>query len=114
MRISDWSSDVCSSDLQWPDFSGKFHSASSRTPRRTSAAGRCRAAGRAKSGIETGLAAPGKAVTAFPEFLPSKCLALGLHLIGGTPDPGAGAEAAGNDKIGRAECRERVCQDGWI
>src|SRR3546814_5391530 len=74
MRISDWSSDVCSSDLGWPP------------PRRLpiSSAGRTR---RRSGTWSFGLATP--------------C----VHRC--RPTCGASRPAA---KIGRASCRERVCQ----
>src|SRR3546814_2208622 len=82
MRISDWSSDVCSSDLAGPDrLSARLH-------RAADAAG---AVGEPRIGAGRGRALPagGAASTAWRA---------------------ARSEPAGGVEIGRASCRERVCQ----
>src|SRR3546814_1781396 len=95
MRISDWSSDVCSSDLRpgrarprsWPRSARR-----SLWPRALSDPCRSLALGRAegpRDALEQDLGA----------------------LAGGVEGDGeGGAEAHGVREIGRASCRERVCQ----
>src|SRR3546814_10554525 len=82
MRISDWSSDVCSSDLRDVDRTAE---APDLEPRRILA------------GIDA--AADDGAVDDQPE-------------IGARPGDGADGDIAvgGADQNGRASCRERVCQ----
>src|SRR3546814_4993420 len=82
MRISDWSSDVCSSDLSRPVRRG-----------RTAAGGADRACGRRRRqrmGYVGGGAVP---------------CARGGAALGGLRPRGTRAK-----QIGRASCRERVCQ----
>src|SRR3546814_5352882 len=74
MRISDWSSDVCSSDLV------------------------CEIVAALLAG--TGVVA---------HFIGGKPSA-GSHLAGQREHIGAGVLAEGLEQIGRASCRERVCQ----
>src|SRR3546814_19650959 len=61
--------------------------------------------------VGTGFVASGKAAPAFPEYLPAKDSALGLHLIGGAPAPGAGAEATGHDPLA-IDVRNRIAVAG--
>src|SRR3546814_15652249 len=104
MRISDWSSDVCSSDLPW---------------RRASAR---RLGGEVAQAVAVGLvaggvrhladdvhheAAPVGAADARESGLQGDC----LHLVHGAfvQDAVGVAELAAAVEIGRASCRERVC-----
>src|SRR3546814_19344903 len=97
MRISDWSSDVCSSDLC--DSAQKVHVGARRVPvdrhhRHLSQDQRiCRADG--GTGADKSLAGAMGAL----------CLLLRLLLLD-VPDA--------REEIGRASCRERVCQDVLI
>src|SRR3546814_2674429 len=79
MRISDWSSDVCSSDLRWFDYSEQ-------------------------SMIDAIAKLPSGRVSATSTHDP----------IAGTPEEGitikAEVEVDADAEIGRASCRERVCQ----
>src|SRR3546814_7892814 len=81
MRISDWSSDVCSSDLsQHPDRNGGRISLSALQP---------------------------------ADIALRKSRFLGNRLLGQTPVFPQSCEISPNDpphEIGRASCRERVCQ----
>src|SRR3546814_3304430 len=80
MRISDWSSDVCSSDL------------SACEPFSISAA-----ASRARRRLRQGRANAGKIARRRARLLRARWLR-------------KGHDAPDRDKIGRASCRERVCQ----
>src|SRR3546814_1158267 len=95
MRISDWSSDVCSSDLTREELQGAM------------------AAGAARNAVDCALwdlqaKLSGRSVTE----------RLGRPAIAPTPTaitvsldrPGAMAEAAAALEIGSASCRDRVCQ----
>src|SRR3546814_6048861 len=108
MRISDWSSDVCSSDLtgwsQGPNavlmgivgvaFFGNLDEAG----KAIAAFGRFSILGLLLAGfISYGL-------LPFAQDFPSFALLIGLVMLP------LGAWAATNPKIGRASCRERVCQ----
>src|SRR3546814_5256658 len=76
MRISDWSSDVCSSDLRVDD--AQPHPLAGAVDRPVDDIGAVVKAGFARRSAACGLR--------------------------------AGQELAGEDQIGRASCRERVCQ----
>src|SRR3546814_1681599 len=83
MRISDWSSDVCSSDLGAVDISG---------------------------GVRVG-----GAVNAISKDASATAMRIGAGAsvpeirVSGKIEATTGGKAAG-DEIGRASCRERVCQ----
>src|SRR3546814_4224939 len=82
MRISDWSSDVCSSDLSASNIAA-------------------RTANAARVGRRATSVARGRSPRSFPA----------CAVIRNTPFPQPGAYyALGRIKIGRASCRERVCQ----
>src|SRR3546814_16672234 len=100
MRISDWSSDVCSSDLLDLEMILKRNEHSHNVPDQVS------------SGF-------GNAVQKKRLWQPSmrKLLVLLIERIGAKPDPGHCGylvmAVLGEDRtreIGRASCRERVCQ----
>src|SRR3546814_3492866 len=100
MRISDWSSDVCSSDLGW-------RTEWARTGRAVAKCAGWNAIAATDSGEEA--AAP----TALPR---QAALALGRnttnlqHLERGLQELAARLAADHHAQIGRASCRERVCQ----
>src|SRR3546814_10321605 len=84
MRISDWSSDVCSSDLRVGD-----------------------------AGTDQGIQAVGHGGEDVSSggFLGRFCRLLIAGLApGARPLAGSAGEAGGLREIGRASCRERVCQ----
>src|SRR3546814_3683470 len=85
MRISDWSSDVCSSDLSSPEVSVK--TSASRNASRKPLRRQCE---QLQLSAVSGASASTVNVTAPQWQLPSKAIG----------------------KIGRASCRERVCQYG--
>src|SRR3546814_20742496 len=114
MRISDWSSDVCSSDLFAPD-SGGIRPGKPRCPESISRPARTQAwiPGRKAHTPET-LRVPGS-----PNARNDGLLA--LRAIGWLTDagwrrpqrlisPDDSGTPAPRDQIGRAACRERVCQ----
>src|SRR3546814_12234630 len=94
MRISDWSSDVCSSDLE--------------TPVRLDALG--------LEARAIGIAQPQRrAIVDRRQPAPKLDLALEVQFLRGLIcriDAPAGAP--GLEQIGRASCRERVCQSVYI
>src|SRR3546814_14338136 len=95
MRISDWSSDVCSSDLQalvWVDVQGL-------QPGQASAV-------YAYYGNEKATAGQDVAGTFGPDYK------LVWHFnADGVPRDATANGSNAVDEIGRASCRERVCQD---
>src|SRR3546814_6766290 len=96
MRISDWSSDVCSSDLIYSESNGSAHKTAkgSKITVRT-----VKAPGFGPKGVL-------RCVLPFTVFLK-------LKDIGGNvlpPYDEEFREVAMADEIGRASCRERVCQ----
>src|SRR3546814_9776143 len=96
MRISDWSSDVCSSDLT-PAISSLLMLTCAMRPYRTSA-------------MEGGIS-----IARVPEIATTpeaRRLSYLWRIIAGmlVPDKVAAAAVEDPDKIGRASCRERVCQ----
>src|SRR3546814_17719632 len=110
MRISDWSSDVCSSDLIEPQFHG------------TAGAGRAHAPGIARHGgcgcyygsFDRCARTYGECLMklAFYLLLAGTLLsgAMALATAGRISDDEAVAAVRPGNKIGRAACRERVCR----
>src|SRR3546814_4892541 len=97
MRISDWSSDVCSSDLDIGDYGCAVFDADSRLLAQT-------------PDSTPGLCGPlGSMLRYLLEAHPPATLADGDVIIGNDPWAGSGHH---NDEIGRASCRERVGQYG--
>src|SRR3546814_2346563 len=94
MRISDWSSDVCSSDLV-PDLSAAIVAAAAPAARR-----RSRLASEPISAARWGLLVLG--LTQLVLAVPS--------LVGLSDGSVHATREVGAFKIGRASCRERVCQ----
>src|SRR3546814_6863805 len=91
MRISDWSSDVCSSDLLFADRGGK--GIDGRGPHRADIS--ARAAARRRLILTRGKRQRARRGTSDAKQLGSEFLQHGVILSGA---------------IGRASCRERVCQ----
>src|SRR3546814_11740626 len=94
MRISDWSSDVCSSDLRLSGVEAGAHAQAEEVGFLL-----CRREGERRIAARLG-----------------EGVALGPHM----PEPRAGRDRGGappgvvGDPTGRASCRERVCQYVWI
>src|SRR3546814_8991701 len=87
MRISDWSSDVCSSDLAGPQARDRTDGACLRLGRRHG--------GRGRAAVRT--IAPGQRSDTVAKLSRIRLACAGTSTV--TPS-----------KIGRASCRERVCQ----
>src|SRR3546814_20776504 len=100
MRISDWSSDVCSSDLPSPA-----------SPSPTTSTTTDRRPGPMKLiVVAVGLRMPEWVETAWYDYakrLPSDC---SLELKEIKPEPRTSGKTPAQMKIGRESCRERVCQ----
>src|SRR3546814_14486891 len=95
MRISDWSSDVCSSDLDLQPFGIGYFGDRKREIFHT------------KEGE--------RQIVAVVTTAAGKTLHFGAAIAKSTGDPECVAEMRGHlaepgDQIGRASCRERVCQ----
>src|SRR3546814_12975348 len=96
MRISDWSSDVCSSDLRWVKLTEESATLVKKHGLRKSS----------KSGLSTGVVKGSKGqVKGFVEFVKTTGSLLNNPAL-----------MAGAAEIGRATCRERVCVwvDVWV
>src|SRR3546814_7349422 len=96
MRISDWSSDVCSSDLRFRSGGRQLRAQLVERGEEVPAAERLR-------GHDGG----GPAVLEGPRDLPGR--REGADADSDRPDLGGG-EGGDEPQIGRASCRERVCQ----
>src|SRR3546814_12313545 len=108
MRISDWSSDVCSSDLRTDLGCDRFEAAADQ---------RCEAILiKAATLGDIGIDGLDDAAPALDEGLLEPGLLLGGHgAEGRAPEPRQMPFGAGRRhllQIGRASCRERVCQYG--
>src|SRR3546814_20316422 len=96
MRISDWSSDVCSSDLVvWMIAVRIMRRSPSGREERVKPASR----------IERGKIVGSADMALIDKHLRHCCMAIGALKHLGPLRPAEG------DEIGRASCRERVCQD---
>src|SRR3546814_15921607 len=107
MRISDWSSDVCSSDLE---FGALFHIISHAVRvHRTLLPGREQSA--------PTIAHDGRIARCFAAQRPFQLLLdvrMQLALMCGPPQGSRLVRNFLQKEIGRASCRERVCQYVWI
>src|SRR3546814_11790470 len=97
MRISDWSSDVCSSDLLGEELGALVGADHVGQADRRVLVGRRAVARLAEDGNRRGVDHPLDAL--------AQCR---CHQAAGSLDVGADQE------IGRASCRERVCQYVWL
>src|SRR3546814_5935823 len=99
MRISDWSSDVCSSDLE--EGIGQIGA------RRANRSDK----GRKRADVKQRTAAPSDVAVARAEALVGALDGTSRHRLVGQHAPfGIGSRARRINEIGRASCRERVCQ----
>src|SRR3546814_13251947 len=116
MRISDWSSDVCSSDLATGAYSAAVGSSASATQSNSTALGTYALAdGEFSTALGARSEATGKSATAVGSWVDRD----GDNIIDGdevvlasgtnSSAFGSGAQATADDKLGRASCREK----GW-
>src|SRR3546814_18030609 len=106
MRISDWSSDVCSADLSHPaaEPSRLFLSAG-----RACCGSHRAAAGRPQHSSTRATTREDRRMKDMKAYLAGALLAAAVATVAGAPGAQAFPERE-NEEIGSASCRERVCQ----